>query len=152
MKTPIYAFAIAALLGSHAMAGDSPRSDAPRDTLRADTDGDGRVSRAEAEAASSKKSTEWFDKLDANKDGYVTQDEISQAKATRRADMKARFDERFQEADANSDGQLSLDEVQARMPRLADRFTALDKDKNGMLSRDELEHGGPHHRRPQPQS
>jgi hypothetical protein len=153
MKTPIHALAIAALLGSHAMAGDNPRSDAPHDTLRADTDGDGRVSRAEAEAASSKKSAEWFDKLDTNKDGYVTQDEISQAKSTRRADMKARFDERFTEADANKDGQLSLDEVQAKMPRLADRFTTLDKDKNGMLSKDELANGGPgHHRRPEPQS
>jgi Ca2+-binding EF-hand superfamily protein len=152
MKTPIYALALM-LLGGHAVAGDSPRSDAPHDTLRADTDGDGRVSRAEAEAASTKKSTEWFDKLDANKDGYVTQDEISQAKASRRADMKARFDERFKEADANSDGQLSLDEVQAKMPRLADRFSTLDKDKNGMLTRDELERGGPpHHRRPEPQS
>ena len=152
MKTPIYALALAAMLGGHAMAGDSPRSDAPHDTMRADTDGDGRVSRAEAETASSKKSTEWFDKLDTNKDGYVTQDEISQARATRRADMKARFDERFQEADMNQDGQLSLDEVQAKMPRLADHFTALDKDKNGTLSKEELANGGPgHYRRPEPQ-
>ena len=153
MKTPIYALAIAALLGGHAMAGDNPRSDAPRDTMRADTDGDGRVSRAEAEAAGSKRSTDWFDKLDMNKDGFVTQDEMRQAKETRRGEMKARFDERFKEADVNNDGQLSLDEVQAKMPRMADRFTAMDKDNNGMLSREELHHGGPgHHRRPQPQS
>lgn len=152
MKTPLYALALL-ILGGHVMAGDNPRSDAPRDTLRADTDGDGRVSRAEAEAASSKKSTEWFDKLDTNKDGYVTQEEISHARATRRADMKARFDERFQAADTNKDGQLSLDEVQAGMPRLADHFTALDKDKNGMLSKEEMASGGPgHHRRPEPQS
>ena len=152
MKTPIYALAIAALLGGHAMAGDNPRSDAPRDTMRADTDGDGRVSRAEAEAAGSKRSTDWFDKLDLNQDGYVTQDEMRQAKETRRGEMKARFDERFKEADANNDGQLSLDEVQAKMPRMADRFSAIDKDKNGMLSREELQHGGPGHHRPQPQS
>jgi hypothetical protein len=152
MKTPIYALAIAALLGGHAMAGDNPRSDASRDTMRADTDGDGRVSRAEAEAAGSKRSSDWFDKLDLNKDGYITQEETRQAKETRRSEMKARFDERFKEADANNDGQLSLDEVQARMPRMADRFSAIDKDKNGMLSREELQHGGPgHHRPPQPQ-
>ncbi len=153
MKTPIYALAIAALLGGHAMAGDNPHSDASRDTMRADTDGDGRVSRAEAEAAGSKRSTDWFDKLDLNKDGYVTQDETRQAKEARRGEMKARFDERFKEADANNDGQLSLDEVQAKMPRMADRFSAIDTDKNGMLSREELQHGGPgHHRPPQPQS
>ena len=40
--------------------------------MRADTDGDGRVSRAEATAAGSERSGEWFDKLDLNKDGYVT--------------------------------------------------------------------------------
>ena len=48
--------------------------------MRADTDGDGRVSRAEAEAAGSKRSSDWFDKLDLNKDGYVTQDEMRQAR------------------------------------------------------------------------
>jgi Ca2+-binding EF-hand superfamily protein len=153
MKIPIYALAMAALLGGPAMAGDSPRSDSPHDMMRADTDGDGRISRAEATAAGSQKSGAWFDKLDTNHDGYVTQEEISQAKATRRADMKQRFEERFGEADTNKDGQLSLDEVQAKMPRLADRFTTLDKDKNGFLSKEELAHGGHGpHRRPEPQS
>jgi hypothetical protein len=153
MKTLIYALAFAMLLGSHAMAGDNPRSDAPRaDMLRADTDGDGRVSRDEAEAAGAKRSASWFEKLDTDKDGYVTQEEISQAKATRHAGMKARFEKRFQEADANNDGQLSLDEVQANMPKLADRFSTLDKDKNGTLSKEELAAGGAHHRRPAPQS
>ena len=32
--------------------------------MRADTDGDGRVSRAEATAAGAERSGEWFDKLD----------------------------------------------------------------------------------------
>jgi hypothetical protein len=151
MKTPIYVLALL-MLGGQALAGENPRSDAPHDTMRADADGDGRVSRAEAEAAGSQKSSAWFEKLDANKDGYVTRDEISNAKATRRADMQARFDQRFKDADANSDGQLSLDEVQASLPRLADRFSTLDKDKNGSLSREELASGhGGHHRRPQPQ-
>jgi hypothetical protein len=144
MKTPFYALAMAGLLAGHAMAGEGPRGDA----MRSDTDGDGRISRAEAEAAGSRRSSEWFDKLDLNQDGYVTQDEINQAKESRRGEMKARFDERFKEADVNSDGQLSLDEVQAKMPKLADRFSTLDQDKNGLLSRDELKRGGPgHHRR-----
>ena len=149
MKTPLNtcALAIAALLAGAAMAGNQPHGDAHG--MRADTDGDGRVSRAEATAAAADKSGEWFDKLDTDKDGYVTQDEMKQARETRRGEMKAHMEERFKEADANTDGQLSLDEVQAKMPRLAERFNTLDADKNGMLSKDELKRGGPGRAKPQ---
>jgi hypothetical protein len=162
MKTTLSTCAVtlAALISGSVFAGpvlaeDAPRADSPHDVMRADKDGDGRVSRAEATAAGTERSAEWFDKLDLNKDGYVTQDEMKQARATRhetmRADMQQKMDERFKEADANNDGQLSLDEVQAKMPRLADRFSTLDTDKNGLLSKEELAHGHPHHG-PQPQS
>ena len=81
---------LAALLAGQAMAGDQPRSDAPArgDEMRADKDGDGRVSRAEATAAATERTNEWFDKLDLNKDGYVTQDETRQARETRRDEMR----------------------------------------------------------------
>ncbi len=145
--------AAAVLLAGAASAGDQPRSDAPRDHMRADTDGDGRVSRTEATAAAAERSTEWFDKLDLNKDGYVTQEESRQARETRheqmRADMKEKMEQRFKDADGNSDGSLSLDEVQAKMPRLAARFSTLDQDQNGLLSREELKSAGAHRGRPQ---
>jgi Ca2+-binding EF-hand superfamily protein len=149
--------AVAALLAGTAIAGDQPRSDAPRDEMRADTDGDGRVSRAEATSAGEQRSGEWFDKLDLNKDGYVTQEEMKQARETRhgnmRADMKAKMEERFKAADTNGDGQLSLDEVQAKMPRMADRFGEIDQDKNGLLTKEELQRSGPRHGgQPKPQS
>lgn len=148
MKTPIFATAaaVAALLAVGAVAGDKPRGDAPRKELRADTDGDGRVSRAEATAAGAKRSAEWFDKLDLDKDGYVTQEEAQQARQKHRAGMRAKMDERFKAADINNDGQLSLDEVQAKLPRLAERFNEIDKDKNGLLSKEELSRGGAHHK------
>jgi Ca2+-binding EF-hand superfamily protein len=140
MKTTLSTCLIAlGLLAGTAMAGDKPRSDAPRDELRADTDGDGRVSRAEATAAGAERSGAWFDKLDADKDGYVTQAETRQARETRRGAMREKAEEHFKAADSNGDGQLSLDEVQARMPKLADRFGTLDKDKNGFLSKSELQ-------------
>jgi len=154
MKTTLStcALAIAALLAGHAIAGDPPRSDAPRDEMRADKDGDGRVSRAEANAAATERTNEWFDKLDLNKDGYITSEETRQAHETRRGEMREAFDEHFKAADANSDGQLSLDEVQANMPRLAERFNTLDQDKNGQLSKEELQRGGGHRRGPEPKS
>ena len=78
MKTTLStcALAIAALLAGHAIAGDQPRSDAPLrgDEMRADKDGDGRVSRAEATAAATERTNEWFDKLDLNKTFYPALD------------------------------------------------------------------------------
>ena len=140
------ALTLAALLAGTAVAGNPAH-----DQMRADTDGDGRVSRAEATAAGSQRSGEWFDKLDLDKDGYITQDEMRQARETRRAGMREKVDEHFKAADTNGDGQLSLDEVQAKMPKLAERFSKVDKDGNGFLSKEELQRG-PRHRGPQPQS
>lgn len=145
MKTPLYAVAVAALLAGQTQAGDPPRGD----SMRADKDGDGRVSRAEAEAAGDQRTKDWFDKLDLDKDGYVTQEETRQARETRHDQMRQKFEASFKAADINNDGQLSLDEAQAKMPKLAERFDKLDKDKNGLLSQEEMKRG-PHHRMPEP--
>jgi len=138
----------AALFAGTAIAGSPPTSDAPRDEMRADTDHDGRISRAEWDAAGSQRRSDWFDKLDLNKDGYISQDDMREARETRHANMREHMDEKFKEADTNGDGQLSLEEVQAKMPRLAARFNDLDSDKNGQLSKEELAQG--HHRGPRP--
>jgi len=149
MKTTLSCCLVAvALFAGTALAGDKPTSDAPRDEMRADTDHDGRISRAEWDAAGSQRRSDWFDKLDLNHDGYISQDEMRQARETRHANMRGHMDEKFKDADTNGDGQLSLDEVQAKMPRLAARFNELDTDKNGMLSKEELAQG--HHRGPHP--
>ncbi len=144
------ALGLAVLLAGTAIAGDPAASDQTPRQMKADTDGDGRVSRAEASAAGTQRSGEWFDKLDLDKDGYITQEEMRQARETRRGAMREKGEEHFKQADANGDGQLSLDEVQAKMPKLADRFATLDKDSNGFLSKDELRRGPRHG--PQPQS
>lgn len=142
--------AMAALLAAPVFAGDAPRGPA---AMKADTDGDGRISRAEAEAASAQRNAQWFDKVDSDNDGYVTTEELNQARKAwqgkRRGDMKAKMDKRFSEADVNGDGKLSLDEAQAKMPKLAERFSALDADKDGLLSKEELARG--HHRGHKPQ-
>jgi hypothetical protein len=130
----------AGLATGAAVAGDSPRDDRgrPGHLLKADTDGDGRVSRAEATASGSDRASVWFDKLDTDKDGYVTTEEIKQARETRKHDFKEKAEERFKAADMNGDGQLSLDEVQAKNPKMAERFAELDKDKNGYLTPSEM--------------
>lgn len=70
------------------------------DGMRAlDTDGDGRISRAEMQAGKSGMA-QHFEQMDANKDGYIDQ-----------ADRQARMTERraacFDKADADKNGQLS---------------------------------------------
>ena len=69
------------------------------DFAAADLNKDGRISRAEAQAAQAK-SAERFDERDVNKDGYLD-----------RADMQARMAQRrgecFAKADADKNGQLS---------------------------------------------
>jgi hypothetical protein len=149
MKTTFCALAVAALMAGTAHAGDTPRSDSSREQMRSDKDGDGRISRAEATSTGAERSGKWFDRLDTNKDGYVTQEEMKQARETRHSQMREKGEEHFKSVDANSDGQLSLDEVQAKSPRLAERFSALDTDKNGLLSKEELRNGRGAQRPPQ---
>lgn len=146
-KTLSTCLALAALIAAPAMAGDAPRGESR--VMKADTNGDGRISRDEATAANSQRNAEWFDKVDRDKDGYVTSEELKEARQAwrgkSRGDRKAHMAERFKEADANSDGKISLDEAQARMPKLAERFSELDADKDGLLSKEELRRG--HHGR-----
>lgn len=60
----------------------------PEENLKKwDTDGDGKVSYDEAAKSKSKMSPDkvrsWFDKKDTNKDGFLTLDELSAAKAAK---------------------------------------------------------------------
>ena len=95
----------------------------------ADTNGDGMISRAEAQALP--RLAERFDAIDANGDGQVTRDELrfahGQAMRTRlvrhldkdgdgkvsKAEALAAAEERFNRADANHDGFLTAEELQA---------------------------------------
>lgn len=76
-------------------------------------------------------------RVDANKDGTVTQQE-----------METFHKERFSSADANGDGKLSKEEFvtaesrdevrqQMRQSRMADMFASFDKDNDGTLTQAE---------------
>jgi Ca2+-binding EF-hand superfamily protein len=106
-----------------------------------DTNGDGVVTKEEAQAAANARVDKIFADLDTNHDGQITQEEVQAARAARRAEMEAKFAARFKQADTNGDGQLSKDEVQAGMPMLARGFDRLDSNKDGELSMDEIKAG-----------
>lgn len=103
----------------------------------ADKNGDGFISREEAQA-SLPKVAENFDRMDLNKDGFISREEFQRAGEARRAAMQAEKERRFQEADKDRDGQINRAEAESSMPGLAKRFDQIDTNKDGRLSREEL--------------
>jgi Ca2+-binding EF-hand superfamily protein len=106
-----------------------------------DTNGDGVVTKDEAQAAATARVEKVFAELDTNKDGQITEDEVQAARDARHAEMEAKFEARFKQADTNGDGLLSKEEVQAGMPMLARGFDRLDSNKDGVLSPEEIKAG-----------
>ncbi|MDH5824109.1 EF-hand domain-containing protein [Luteimonas sp. RD2P54] len=126
---------------------------------RLDTDGDGRIGRAEIETAPAAAGADGsrghgghggrqhllqnFAAIDADNDGHIVRSELRAwhraQRPQRHAAMANRFDERFKAADLNGDGKLSRVEVEEKMPRMAAGYAWMDEDRDGFLSRAELE-------------
>lgn len=98
-------------------AGGPPMRGPMRGVMMADTNKDGKLTRAEVTAAADQA----FAKMDLNKDGKVTKEE-------REALRQQRFDARFAEMDTDRNGQISKAEFQvsrdARMEKVAERREA----------------------------
>lgn len=109
--------------------------------IELDTDGDGRISRAEA--AARPQFAARFDQVDGNRDGYLVSSELRAAAEQHRGEFTAqqreRFEAKFTAADRNGDGKLSRAEVEAGMPQLAKGFAFHDEDRDGFLTRADLQ-------------
>jgi len=138
MKKLLFAAALAGtMLGSAAFAGQAAPTDQAAPTgpaghgrgmmMRADTNGDGMISRAEFMAQAEAR----FARMDKNGDGVISADELGrrggrglmaadtdQDGKISRAEYLAQSEARFAKLDANGDGQISGDEMRAAMERM----------------------------------
>jgi Ca2+-binding EF-hand superfamily protein len=101
-----------------------------------DANGDGAISQQEVAAKKAAHARE----LDGNNDGFVDYDEM---KAAREARAREHFTKRH---DANGDGRVSLDEMQSRGGNM---FERLDGNNDGTITRDEMAQAREHGRRGQ---
>ncbi|MEO9131960.1 MAG: hypothetical protein ABI240_12200, partial [Sphingomonas sp.] len=119
------------MLGGAAIAGQDAPKGRGGAMMRADTNGDGNISRAEFMAQAEAR----FARMDKNGDGFITADEMG-GRAGRgpgggmmaadadhdgkisRAEFMAQTAQRFTKLDANGDGQISGDEMKAMMERM----------------------------------
>jgi Ca2+-binding EF-hand superfamily protein len=107
---------------------------------RADVNGDGRLSRAEA--ASMPRVLRNFEAIDRDRDGSVTADEVRAWRARakkRRASKTSALAQVFSRADADGNGELDRREATQHLPRIAGQFDHIDADRSGSISLPELE-------------
>ncbi|MEM8797148.1 MAG: EF-hand domain-containing protein [Pseudomonadota bacterium] len=127
--TPVAALALVLVASFSA-----PASAQPFGLSRADLNGDGAVTRAEAIDARKK----MFDRMDRNNDGQISQKE--QERVKKRIAFLARFVEnavtfRADDMDVNNDGLVSEDEFMARIPM----FDLADRNEDGVVTSEEIE-------------
>ena len=115
---------------------------------RADADGNGMLSRAEAERAAPLLAKQ-FDAIDADRDGQISPEEIRAFRRAGRGERRARggargaqagakFELYFARADSDGDGALSRAEAERGLPRVAKKFERIDRYGDGRLTREEM--------------
>jgi len=102
-----------------------------------DTDGDGAISLAEAQAGMPGLAQN-FTRFDANGDDQLTREEMHAVREATREERREQAEERYRNADKDGDGVVSQEEAKAGMPRAAEHFGEIDRDGNGQLTREEM--------------
>ena len=116
---------------------------------RADGDGNGMLSRDEAQKAAPLVAKQ-FDAIDVNRDGRISPEEMRAFRRTGRLERGARggaradqagakFELYFARADTDGDGVLSRAEAERGLPRVARKFERIDRDGDGRLTREEMQ-------------
>jgi len=108
----------------------------------ADKNGDGVLTKPEAESSNLRGLAKHFDQIDANHDGQLTKQELQAAFSNihnQRARHGMRFEERFKAADKDGDGALTKEEAKAaKLNRIVQGFDQIDANRDGKVTLDEL--------------
>jgi Ca2+-binding EF-hand superfamily protein len=106
------------------------------DQTRVDANGDGIVTREEAQVYP--RLATHFDAADTDRNGRLEGAEVEAGRQTARREARAAIRERWKVADKDGDGAISQAEANESMPRLAERFGEFDANNDGKISRDEI--------------
>jgi hypothetical protein len=126
-------------------AGAEPgRADNSIDLRVLDSDGDKRVSLAEAQVAAPQLASR-FGELDKNQDGYLSRAEIFHGQPMRTVKFVRNIEDEFVKADGDADGKISKAEAQQEMPIVSEFFAEMDTGGDGFVTMDEIhEHAKSH--------
>lgn len=106
-----------------------------------DTDKDGNLSREEVAAPHAAR----MQGIDKDKDGYVSADEFAAHRAEQHAKRQERHHERLlKHLDKDSDGRVSVEEMKTYQ---SDRFARADSNNDGKVSREEWQAARKNHHR-----
>lgn len=129
LATAAAGIAVATLAAAPALAQQGPGGGSRFD--RADANKDGKLTRAEFDAARDK----LFAAMDRNKDGFVDRTEVRVFIMARLQERRAN---RMRRLDPNNDGKITEAEFLARAK---ERFKRLDRNNDGALTPDEIGRG-----------
>jgi len=135
MKKIVFLSVVASLaLGSIAFAEGRPDGAKHGLFARVDENGDGKVTRTEANVEIKR----FFERVDGNHDGKVTHDELAALRGDKLDKLRAKMQDKLWSKDANKDGKLERSEV-SKMPE--HWFAKADTNSDGVLTREELAAG-----------